>query len=508
MEHLEGETAAEHAELSAGGGCSEDCLSALPDDVLLHILRVLGSTTTAARTSVLSRRWRRLWVLLPDLYFVLGANPDSMRGALAALEAMSDDEAPPLRKLYFFVFSEHASPDSLAAWLPIAARRLTGLLHVIILGDAGEDGRVAFELPCFERATEMKLRLGFLSLTLPPSGVFARLTDLSLDNLHLHGPCGIGEAVSSPRCPSLQRLTVVNAQGLGNFAIHSESLLKIRLEKSCGLQQLTIVAPALKKLTVFYCFAHDSNPSQPVADIAAPQLVSLHWRDAYHPSSVQFGEMAQLELLGATFFLVDEADGYEHNRDCVRLLRHFQDVSTLTLELAYMPEDIEEDLGEHHYLMEDMTRLPYVTFLTLLITAKGHSFGASSFHVLRTCTSIRKLKLIFTSSVDLEAEPACASGCFCDHPPNWKTEELVLNRLQEVEIIYLKGTEHDFALVKRLFSWATALTTMTISFHLLITESMAKEFCQRILGFSKPDICLKFYVYHDFYKKVLYVPED
>jgi hypothetical protein len=134
---------------------------------------------------------------------------------------------------------------------------------------------------------------------------------------------------------------VVNAQGLGNCAIHSESLLKIKLEKSCGLQQLTIVAPALKELTVFYCFAHDSDPSQPVADIAAPQLVSLHWRDAYHPSSVQFGEMAQLELLGATFFLVDEADGYEHNRDCVRLLRHFQDVCTLTLELAYMPEDIE-----------------------------------------------------------------------------------------------------------------------------------------------------------------------
>ncbi|XP_047064530.1 putative F-box/FBD/LRR-repeat protein At4g03220 [Lolium rigidum] len=416
MEHLEGDTAAEHAELSAGGGCSEDCLSALPDDVLLHILRVLGSTTTAARTSVLSRRWRRLWALLPDLYFVLGANPDSLRGALAALEAISDDEAPPLRKLYFFVFSEHASPDSLATWLPIAARRLTGLLHVIILSDAGEDGRGAFELPCFERATEMKLLLGFLSLTLPPSGVFARLTDLYLEKLHLHGPCGIGDAVSSPRCPSLQRLQVVNAQGLGNFAIHSESLLKIRLEKSCGLQQLTIVAPALKELIVLYCFAHDSDPSQPVADIAAPQLVSLHWSDAYHPSSVQFSEMAQLKLLGATFFLVDEADGYEHNRDCVRLLRHFQDVSTLTLELAYMPEDIEEDLGEHHYLMEDMARLPYFTFLTLLITAKGHSFGASSFHVLRTCTSIRKLMLIFSSSLDLEAEPACASGCLCDHP--------------------------------------------------------------------------------------------
>ncbi|KAM0916736.1 hypothetical protein ACQ4PT_010065 [Festuca glaucescens] len=143
MEHLEGETAAEHAELSAGGGGSEDCLSALPDDVLLHLLRDL-STTTAARTSVLSRRWRRLWALLPDLYFVLDANPDSVRGALAALEAMSNYEAPTLRKLCFAVFNSHASPDSLAAWLPIAARRLAGVLLVCIAGDAGEDGRGAF----------------------------------------------------------------------------------------------------------------------------------------------------------------------------------------------------------------------------------------------------------------------------------------------------------------------------------------------------------------------------
>jgi hypothetical protein len=107
-----------------------------------------------------------------------------------------------------------------------------------------------------------------------------------------------------------------------------------------------------------------------------------------------------------------------------------------------------------------------------------------------------------------QAETACASGCFCDQPPNWKTEELVLNRLKEVEITYLRGTEQNFALVKRLFDWATALQTMTIIFHRSITKSMAKEFCQRILGFSKPEVCVKFYVYLCFWKKVLYVPED
>ena len=61
--------------------------------------------------------------------------------------------------------------------------------------------------------------------------------------------------------------------------------------------------------------------------------------------------------------------------------------------------------------------------------------------------------------------------------------ELALNRLQEVAIRDLVGTEHEAALVKRLFDWARVLETMTVTFHCSVAESKAKEFFQMLQSF-------------------------
>ena len=41
--------------------------------------------------------------------------------------------------------------------------------------------------------------------------------------------------------------------------------------------------------------------------------------------------------------------------------------------------------------MEDMTILPDVTSLHLILSVEGHSFGACSFHILRMCPGIKRL---------------------------------------------------------------------------------------------------------------------
>jgi hypothetical protein len=64
----------------------------------------------------------------------------------------------------------------------------------------------------------------------------------------------------------------------------------------------------------------------------------------------------------------------------------------------------------------------------------------------------------------------------------------VLNCLEEIEIRGMRGTEHEFALVQRLFHWATVLKRVKITFHELITESKAEELRQLLLSSCRPDI--------------------
>ncbi|KAM0888738.1 hypothetical protein ACQ4PT_028157 [Festuca glaucescens] len=188
-----------------------------------------------------------------------------------------------------------------------------------------------------------------------------------------------------------------------------------------------------------------------------------------------------------------------HNTDSLMLLHRFKVIHKLNLRVDYLP-----CMRINEYLMEDITRLPGITFLSIVITAHAHSFGACLFYVLRMCTGVRKLALDTPGHFD----EACPSDCPCSQPPNWKSEELMLDCLQEAEISNLRGTEDELAFMEWLFSWATVLKQMTVTFDESITESRdIKEFCQKLLSFSRPEICMGFFVYRHS-EKVLYVPVD
>ncbi|KXG34298.1 uncharacterized protein LOC8084273 [Sorghum bicolor] len=212
--------------------------------------------------------------------------------------------------------------------------------------------------------------------------------------------------------------------------------------------------------------------------------------------------MEHLRSLGSVYYLVYGTETFLHNHYCLSLLQRFEDIKTLSLMLAY-PRDLEN----YQYLMEDMIVLPDITVLCLMVITNGHAFGSSVFHVLRLCTGIRRLILDLPTSSGSEVQTVCSSDCICDQPADWETEELLLNHLEEVEITGLRGSEHEFAFVKRLFNWGTKLKEMRVTFYRSTSEIKAKEFYEIYQSFSRPEVCLKLYLYRNL-SVVSYAPED
>jgi hypothetical protein len=162
------------------------------------------------------------------------------------------------------------------AWLPAAARRLVvDLIYCNVVpksadATAGDDEeeeveeagrRGLVELPCFDNATMIHLKLRYQGLVFPPQGIFDKLTILSHSCVRFHGLCNLS-TVSEPWCLCLQKLSVLESNWLDNLYIDSKSLLRIQLfDIGRSLQQLTIVTPNLKKLGMEYSLL-DSVPGQ------------------------------------------------------------------------------------------------------------------------------------------------------------------------------------------------------------------------------------------------------
>ncbi|CAO2144546.1 unnamed protein product [Urochloa humidicola] len=126
---------------------AEDHISGLPDELLHSILLRLSSTQAAARTSVLSRRWRPIWTHLPELIFgnashddpppplpVASSFLDVVDGALAACAA------PTLQAFVVVLPTGLNIPAGrVAPWLRFASERVVG--ELILLSGLVLEGR-------------------------------------------------------------------------------------------------------------------------------------------------------------------------------------------------------------------------------------------------------------------------------------------------------------------------------------------------------------------------------
>ncbi|XP_066308979.1 F-box/FBD/LRR-repeat protein At5g22660-like isoform X2 [Miscanthus floridulus] len=460
-----------------GGHGAGDRISSLPDDILFSILLRIGSTRAAARTSVLSRRWRHVWARLPELR--LGTCDEQPGATLldsvdAALDACS---APAVQRLEVAMYCHglRVHARRVALWLRFASQRRVGDLYIEVPSQmkfflSTKPRKEELELPVCDGAARITLSLERQwRLCLCPAGSFMLLTDLHISCATMEGS-ELGALVSK-QCPRLRNLYLfVRLAAASNVSIRSDSLDSLSFDVE-NTEKLEVIAPKLEVLTV--CDATK-------ADISAPKLAEISWDGdtGYDPQCHRFGNAGRrLRLL-------------DLGSKCVvaSLMHRFDKVDVLKLNL-----NLCNFKGTEAYtnFLNETIALPKCEKLKLRVSLRGydHSFASSMFHLLRSCNSTRKVSIKIDSG-HLTGYP-CPFSCYCRWPESCKADGITLESLEEVKITFIRNSYGQVQFVEELArGHAPSLKKLVINCDLW-SDGSTQELQEKVGRMFDPDVIVE-----------------
>ncbi|AEC05809.1 FBD, F-box and Leucine Rich Repeat domains containing protein [Arabidopsis thaliana] len=239
---------------------NEDRISDLPDALLLQILSSLP-TENAIATSVLSKRWRSLWTMLPKLKFDSNFNPvfdddniDPTMFSENVYKTLSLHKAPVLESLHL---SFEGRTDCLHVGIWIATAFARGVRKLVLDSFYQEDQTVTLPSVLFsynDSLEILKLKCA-IDLDFPSRVCLKSLRKLYLDQVHFKDEESVCNLLCG--CPSLQDLVVhrYSNADVATFTIASPSLQRLtiedlRQEGGYGNGSYVINAPGLKYLNI------------------------------------------------------------------------------------------------------------------------------------------------------------------------------------------------------------------------------------------------------------------
>ncbi|GJM91025.1 hypothetical protein PR202_ga07360 [Eleusine coracana subsp. coracana] len=476
--------------MDSTGGKIDDGLSALPDDLLHLILASVGDDAAAvARTSVLSRRWRHVWLHAQDLSLAeadtasRGAPGRFARSVDRALAHRGDADVGSLKIVFRHC---RATPAQVTAWLRYAARRVVTCFH-LDLGVTAQTSEAApppppaavVELPSHGRAASVWLNFPALArLRLPTTAAtYDALTKLTLvdawfDEVAPGGGRSLGSFVSAC-CPRLRVLNVGWPHGLRHLALRTDSLEELDLSGAYDLETLDVDAPNLRLLSVHWCF------SGPMFSRVGDRLVATKW---VRVSSARWLEEVRMlttltrripvEIRGGDLTSVRRLSGIAldlHGRHCVD-----RNNGLWLLRKCTRAEHVQVDLFDpvpitypgFYDVPVDFTAegaAPFASVRTLSVMTRpfyGRHFMANLSSLLSRFPCLRSLGVDIFEDHQGNDGP---SGCLCDIDELDDHPNVSLTSLQDVKIIGFTGTEQEMSLVKLLFESSSSLKIMTVS---------------------------------------------
>ncbi|KAK9269149.1 hypothetical protein L1049_000918 [Liquidambar formosana] len=250
----------ESQKLSMG---TEDRISRLPDMTLVNVLYYLP-TKQAVATSVLSKRWRSLWALVPRLDFddslFLHPQDGDANPVETTVSFMNFVNRVLILRTYIPEFKLKCTRyDSfhVNAWILAALRCHVQELDICITPKPSF--KLSYDVFAFQELVYIKLGRTFV-LDVPKSVCLPKLEVLCLDSIEFRDDDSICKLISS--CPVLEELSVENC-GFKNIRVFCVSAPKLKtLIISCSISkkddystrncvfEIVVDAPALE--TLFY----------------------------------------------------------------------------------------------------------------------------------------------------------------------------------------------------------------------------------------------------------------
>ncbi|CAL5036925.1 unnamed protein product [Urochloa decumbens] len=327
------------------------------------------------------------------------------------------------------------------------------------------------ELPDPVRLETMRLALGGTRLRLPAAIMkFASLTDLSLERIRIAagGAHLLGRLVSSASCPRLQKLRMkkIYIQAFyEEMSLEADVLSELWMEDVRVLMSLKLTTPRLRVLYIYKC-------SHEVLSVSAPRLEELAICQLGYPAPMRLDVDGNLPCVRRLKLCLRS-----HCRSNSRLssyLKAENDTSLLLLEhcssltclqvILHGPKLSKEDVN---MIKSRVPHLPHVTSLTVNVSLpfKRHGYGASVGSLLTRFRNLKHLSLHLPFFCELYYDLHAGLNHLCHHRYHWKSNDISMDHLQEVELTGLTGTDCELWFMKTMLASAKRLCKVAISFN-------------------------------------------
>ncbi|CAA7059028.1 unnamed protein product [Microthlaspi erraticum] len=248
----------------------EAMISKLPDALISQILSYLP-TKEAVRTSVLSNRWKSLWLLIPALDLASSRFPDynAFVSFVDRLLGFCREEKSCLHKLKLSIQKDVNDPPCLTRWIDFVVRRKLEHLDVECL--VNRKFLEVMPLSLYVCDTLVSLRLHRVSLSEFESVSLPRVKTMSLEHNIYANDASLESLISS--CPVLEDLNLVRmvTDNVKVVRVHSQTLTSLDIDYSVGEGD-------------DYADGYVREGSAVLVD--APRLKCLKWQDDLSDSKV------------------------------------------------------------------------------------------------------------------------------------------------------------------------------------------------------------------------------